>query len=169
MNQFAVKRSIDIQYAHRVLKHGGHCARLHGHRGTIEVSVTGELQDSGPETDMVLDFGEIEDELLKLKKMFCHRTLLQRTDSLYALFQHAHSMQLSFYDPKIGPYFGEQPSIILASSPDVDVVLMPFAPTAERLAQLFYEMLSMSLGARGVKVQHVRFWETAKSCAQYPV
>ncbi len=167
MKNFAAVRSIDLQYAHRVMRHGGHCATLHGHRGTIEVTVVGQLSETGEETDMVVDFGAIEDALLRVKNMLCHTTILERLDPMVALFRNIGEQQLGLWD--MVEDGGEKQPIFQVNSPLINLVVVPFAPTAERLAQLTYCMLRDFLNRRDVTVQSVTFWETAKSRATYPV
>lgn len=169
MDNFLVTRSIDIQYAHRVLSHGGHCAQLHGHRGTVEVTVEGHLSIDGPEADMVMDFKDIETALEKhIKSLLCHRTLLDGSDAL---------IDLLFRPTADGTTVCEEDDIRYSlnhlkvwKNKLAVVVKLPFAPTAERLARLCYQILSSELNKKYPfrRVKHVRFWETSKSMAQYP-
>lgn len=52
--------------AHYLPQHQGKCSRLHGHTYSLEVTVEGEPQQSGPATGMVMDFAELRDQVDKL-------------------------------------------------------------------------------------------------------
>jgi 6-pyruvoyltetrahydropterin/6-carboxytetrahydropterin synthase len=160
MIQPSITRSIDIHYAHRVRKHRGKCAKLHGHRGTIEVTLTGPLIEEGSSTGMVLDSGDVEMALEKVKLFLCHRTLLQAGDLVADVLLSGEHDIGSHLD--LGYYVHVH---------DVDLavlVLLPWEPTAENLARLCFDMLSQYLNTEEIKVQHVKFWETSKFYAQYP-
>lgn len=160
MEDTAITRSIDIHYAHRVPQHGGKCARLHGHRGTIEVTVVGGLQPDGEGTDMVLDFGEIEASLLWVKALLCHRTILFKDDPfLQTVTQDGWQRMLPGAPKK---------EFEILETEFATFVMLPYAPTAERLAQLCFTLLGRRINGHGTNVRSVRFWETSKSVAQFP-
>lgn len=48
---------------------------MHGHSYVLEVQVTGEVQKSGPERGMVLDFGRIDAAFASLSGTVDHSTL----------------------------------------------------------------------------------------------
>jgi len=52
--------------AHYLPQHRGKCSRLHGHTYSLEVTVEGEPQQSGPATGMVMDFAELKEQVHKL-------------------------------------------------------------------------------------------------------
>lgn len=45
--------------AHRLPEHEGKCSRLHGHTYSLEVTVEGTPQASGPTAGMVMDFADL--------------------------------------------------------------------------------------------------------------
>ncbi len=123
-NKFLVTRSIDIQYAHRVMGHNGKCGRLHGRRGTVEVAVVGNLECVGSSGDMVMDFGDIESALeIHVKNFLCHRTILQDTDPVGALL--GECIQESFE-------FG-QSLVHVVEGDFATCVILPYKPTARTL------------------------------------
>lgn len=57
---FKLKKEFRFEAAHKLPKHDGKCSRLHGHSWTMRVHVVGgKLQDSGPKSGMLMDFGDI--------------------------------------------------------------------------------------------------------------
>lgn len=52
--------------AHRLPEHEGKCCRLHGHTYSLEVTVEGKPQESGPASGMVMDFAELRQRVNEL-------------------------------------------------------------------------------------------------------
>ena len=68
MENYSVTRQIGIDAGHRVMTHGSKCRHLHGHRYTIEATCTARdatLHNSGEQTDMVIDFSFLKDEMMR--------------------------------------------------------------------------------------------------------
>ncbi|MEI8396554.1 MAG: 6-carboxytetrahydropterin synthase [Rhodospirillaceae bacterium] len=62
---FTVTRLIEIDAGHRIMTHGSKCRHLHGHRYQIEATAeSAGLHSSGEQTDMVLDFSFLKEEML---------------------------------------------------------------------------------------------------------
>lgn len=76
-----VKFSID--YAHRLMHHGGKCYNLHGHTGQIEVSVIGEVD---PRTGMVVDFSDLKNVCKVVHNSLDHSTILNKNDTAFVNF-----------------------------------------------------------------------------------
>lgn len=55
MKTVIVKR-FTFEAAHKIPHHTGKCKNIHGHSYVLEVSVSGEVQTSGNEEGMVMDF-----------------------------------------------------------------------------------------------------------------
>lgn len=158
MKTYALVRSVDVHYAHRVPGHGGRCAGLHGHRGSISVRVCGPLQSTGEAEGMVCDFGDIEDALLSLKSSLCHKTLLSVDDSFLAIMENCG-----------GERQQEPNGFDVLETAWGTFVVLGYVPTAENLAAISFEFLSSLLNVpERRKVVQVAFRETAKSIAHYP-
>ena len=56
MRAITVTKRFEFDAAHNLTKYHGKCERLHGHRYTLEVSVTGTPDEEG----MVIDCGELK-------------------------------------------------------------------------------------------------------------
>jgi 6-pyruvoyltetrahydropterin/6-carboxytetrahydropterin synthase len=72
-----IVRRYDFEAAH-FLPHvpdGHKCKTMHGHSYVVEVHVTGDVQETGPEAGMVLDFGIIDDTARRLFATWDHRPL----------------------------------------------------------------------------------------------
>ncbi len=52
----AITKVFRFEAAHRLLRHGGECANLHGHSYELWVTVAGPLDENG----MVADFGDLK-------------------------------------------------------------------------------------------------------------
>jgi 6-pyruvoyltetrahydropterin/6-carboxytetrahydropterin synthase len=72
-----IVRRYDFEAAH-FLPHvpdGHKCKTMHGHSYVVEVHITGPVQESGPETGMVVDFGVVDDTARRLFDTWDHRPL----------------------------------------------------------------------------------------------
>ena len=58
-NEILVTKLFTFEAAHRLPKHEGKCARLHGHSYKLEVTIGGTPKDTGSEEGMVMDFAEL--------------------------------------------------------------------------------------------------------------
>ena len=125
--------------AHFLKGYEGKCKNLHGHRWRVEARIQGQtLQDSGPQSGMLTDFGDLKSGLKALTDEFDHALLVEegslRESTLAAL-----------------------------RAEDFRMVILPFRTTAENMAKYFYARLS---GA-GYPVARVTVWETPTNCAVY--
>ena len=90
MSTYTVTRQIAIDAGHRVMTHGSKCRHLHGHRYTIEATcVAAHLQPFGEQSDMVLDFGFLKNDMLAEIDLPCDHGFLAHVDDheLLAMFQ----------------------------------------------------------------------------------
>ena len=127
----------EIDCGHRVVRQGGRCERLHGHRYTIHfVCAADELNDIG----MVLDFGVMKTRLCNwLEEHWDHRLLLWAEDPLLPALRDV--------------------------SPE-SVVVVPFNPTAENLADHLLTVVGPAqLAGTGVTLVRCMVEETRKCAA----
>lgn len=158
-----ISKSLDIHYSHRVPGHQGKCRSVHGHRGTIEVTVAGFVQREGAEDGMVTDFGRLDAALESIKTVYCHTQMLYAHDEVLKTILKAFDAGSASVIQK-----GEAKAAI-----EYDlglygrIIALPFVPTAENLAAMFFRILARSLDGPGMRVVSVRFWETRTSVARY--
>jgi 6-pyruvoyltetrahydropterin/6-carboxytetrahydropterin synthase len=106
---YAISRQFTFCYGHRLLKHPGKCAHLHGHNGTVKIDLR---KDQLNHHGMVADFIDVKNSIGKWIEMtFDHRTILEACDPLVYVLREQ----------------GEP------------VLELPVEPTAENLAKLVYE------------------------------
>lgn len=55
----SITKIFRFEAAHRLPDHDGQCRNLHGHTYKVEITISGNIQTSGPQNGMVLDFGHI--------------------------------------------------------------------------------------------------------------
>lgn len=77
---YQVTKEIHFCYGHRLLKHRGKCAHLHGHNAIVKVTCRAASLDG---KGMVVDFDEIASMLGHwVDKNLDHRMILHRKDKL---------------------------------------------------------------------------------------
>lgn len=138
-----ITKEIEIDMGHRVTNHKSKCASLHGHRYKIEVGVDDKVITTSGSSDegMVIDFGDLKEIMVsKIDKQFDHGFVLWEGDTLVqAIHGDLHTKS----------------------------TIVSFIPTAENLAKHWYELIKTPLVERGIKIKHVKVWETPTSTATY--
>lgn len=135
---YYLKTSAAFDSAHFLAGYDGKCKNIHGHRWVIEVRIKGqELQQSGNEKGMLVDFGNLKKNVRKLADNFDH-ALIYENGSL-------------------------RPSTIEAlNSENFRIIRVDFRPTAENFAKYFYDILSGNFN-----IEDVTVYETPDNCAVY--
>lgn len=135
-------RRIEWDAAHRVLRHESKCATLHGHRYVADITCKADALDG---VGRVIDFGVVK--LLVggwVDATWDHSTMLNEADAaLGALVDAEHAAG------KRAPYrfAGE--------------------PTAENIAAELYRKANELVAGTGVRVVHVRVYETPNCWADH--
>lgn len=125
--------------AHFLKGYQGKCKNIHGHRWRLVAMIQGEtLQETGPHTGMLTDFGDLKEALKVLADELDH-TLLIEKGSL------------------------RQETLAALEAEDFRMVVLPFRTTAENFARYFYDRLT----GLGYSVQKVQVFETPTNCACY--
>jgi 6-pyruvoyltetrahydropterin/6-carboxytetrahydropterin synthase len=172
MPAFRVSRRIEIDAGHRIMTHGSKCRNLHGHRYVIEAECeAGHLHGTGEQTDMVLDFGFLKVEMMRLIDEPCdHGFIAAAADGdLLALFAPAGA------PPDWLETLRARVSIDgSASTSDTRMTtklyVVPFQPTAECLAKHWFELLAEPVATRSencARLVALRVWETPNCMAEY--
>ena len=107
---YFISREFVFCYGHRLLNHGGKCARLHGHNGRLILTLRSDTLDG---QGMVLDFAELKNAIDDwIQRTIDHTMVLHQDDSLVPVLQEQGE-----------PLF-----------------LMDGNPTAENFARLFFKL-----------------------------
>lgn len=135
------ERYHDISCGHRVVGHENKCKYLHGHNYRIHFKVAGRHLDH---IGRVIDFGVIKSRLCQwLEDNYDHKFLIWE------------------YDPYL-PALKE----VCGSS----LVVLPFNPTAENIAQHLCEVVAVEqLAGTGCILLECKIEETAKCSATYNI
>lgn len=134
------KRYHDISCGHRVFQHESKCAHLHGHNYRVHFTCEAEQLDS---IGRVIDFSDIKAKLcMWLEDQWDHKTLIWEND------------------PWAKVLLGIDPTI----------VIVPFNPTAENIAQHLVEVIGpQQLAGTGIKLVHCDVEETRKCSASFHI
>lgn len=133
------ERYHDISMGHRVVGHEHKCRHLHGHNYRIHFICTAAQLDS---LGRVIDFGVIKELLcMWLENHWDHKMMIWEQDPLRT--------ELERLVPQ-------------------DLIIVPFNPTAEAMAQYLVEVIApQQLASTGVQLIACRIEETAKCSASY--
>ena len=132
------KRYHDISCGHRVYQHESKCAHLHGHNYRVHFTCEAEELDN---IGRVIDFSDMKTRLcMWLEDNWDHKTLIWEND----------------------PWAKVLPEI------DPTIVIVPFNPTAENIAQHLVEVIGpQQLAGTGIKLVHCDVEETRKCSASF--
>lgn len=125
--------------AHFLKGYQGKCKNIHGHRWRVVAVISGDtLQKTGPQRDMLTDFGDLKNDLKALTEPLDHALLVEQ-----------------------GSLRPETQAALEAE--EFRMVFLPFRTTAERFSRYFYEALT----GLGYQVREVQVYETPNNCARY--
>lgn len=132
------KRYHDISCGHRVFQHESKCAHLHGHNYRVHFTCEAEELDN---IGRVIDFSDMKSRLcMWLEDNWDHKTLIWGND----------------------PWAKVLPEI------DPTIVIVPFNPTAENIAQHLVKVIGpQQLAGTGIKLVHCDVEETRKCSASF--
>ena len=154
-----ITKEIEIDMGHRVPNHKSKCRNLHGHRYKIEVGVDDKIiQTPGaPDEGMVIDFSDIKTILMEeIDARFDHGFVIYQNDVFSSMFESMMEGNEIGFDGDDNQV--DQP---------MKIRLVPFIPTAENLAQHWFELMKPRFNECKIKLRHVRVWETPTSTATY--
>ena len=142
MAGYKVHRYHDISCGHRVHGHEGKCRNLHGHNYRIHFTCVAE-DGALDGVGRVIDFSQVKAKLcMWIEEHWDHRFLIWEEDPM-----KSHLLEL-----------------------DPTVVVVPFNPTAENIAQYLVEVVGPAqLAGTGIKLSEVMVEETRKCFASYGV
>lgn len=136
---------LEFDAGHRIPSHKSQCRNLHGHRYTLEITLSGDIitQNNVSEKGMVMDFSDVK----RIAR-----------ESVVDLWDHAF---LVYFDDKVVLDF-------LNSLPNHKTVIFPTVPTAENMAAEAFNILREQYKdtyGNHLKLERVRLYETPNSWA----
>lgn len=140
------KRYKDFPAAHRQHNHDGHCAQVHGHNWSFELTFTSEKLD---ENGFVIDFGKLKFIKEWLTEMFDHTLLINEDDPEIPFFMgnnNGNGRQL--WDVRVIPNGSAE-----------DLAKLVFDET--------FDLLEQHGHADRVQLVSVTVYEDEKNCATY--
>jgi len=136
---YGLKTESAFDAAHFLSDYDGKCENLHGHRWRVIAWIEiDELQTSGQEKDMVVDFGDFKRALR----------------SLVAQFDHMFIVEEGSLAPE---------TIAALESETFKLLVVPWRTTSENFARHFFD----ELVEMGFPVTRVEVDETPNNCAYY--
>ena len=143
-----ITKFIEIDMGHRVPNHKSKCSNLHGHRYKVKAFVDDKVIGTKGTSDegMVIDFGDLKQIMIEeIDAVFDHGFVMYEGDDFTKLFK------------------------VLQKSNNQKIIFVPFIPTAENLAKLFFQRLKPRLMEKGIKLDAVELHETPTSTAIYTI
>ncbi len=137
---YTVERALEFDAGHRVLRHGGKCKHLHGHRYKVIFCLESPTINN---IGVISDFGDIKTEW--------GGWLDEKMD---------HGLLLEKGDPWI--------DVVTAADATQKIYILPYPATAEGIARHLYETFSLS-GNMGKYLTEVKVWETPSCTASYKI
>lgn len=165
MSSFGITREIGIDAGHRVTYHGSKCRNVHGHRYRVLAHCVGELAEKGEQQGMVLDFGFLKEEMMAEIDAPCDHGLILWADDplLNVLLPYPQYQQPRQACVDNGHH--------LTTCPTGKLYLVPFVPTAEHLAQHWFDRLAPRVAERSgqrARLEQIEVWETPNCRAIWP-
>lgn len=141
-----ITRKLEFDAGHRIPDHKSQCRNLHGHRYTLEITLTGAVIDEEGRSDngMIMDFSDI--------KTLAKRHLVDVWDHAFLVYEK----DLAVRD-------------FLATLPNHKTVVITRIPTVENLAQTAFDLLQAAFEdhfGTGLRLQRLVLHETPNCWAE---
>ena len=136
---YTLKTEQSFDSAHFLADYVGKCRNIHGHRWRVIIEIQGDaLLASGEKRGMLVDFGDLKNDLKKLADELDHSLIIESGSLKDATMEALRDEEFR-------------------------IVEFPFRPTAENFAKYFYDRM-IGLGYR---VREAVVYETPNNCASY--
>jgi len=142
-----ITRRLEFDAGHRIPNHNSQCKHLHGHRYTIEITLSGDVitTEGVSEQGMVMDFSDVK----RIAK-----------ERVVDLWDHAFLV-----------YRGDKAVLeFLNTLPDHKTVVLEVVPTAENLAKVAFDLLLHAYRdtyGNHLRLERVRLYETPNNWADH--
>jgi 6-pyruvoyltetrahydropterin/6-carboxytetrahydropterin synthase len=173
MSTYTVTRQIGIDAGHRVMTHGSKCRHLHGHRYTIEATCLADhLQAGGEQSDMVLDFGFLKEEMLTQIDAPCDHGFLAHVEDaeLLAMFRPEDAEPNAWLAAIRDTVQRDGYCLTRATRMGTKLYVLGVNPTAEQLCRHWFNRLKPVVTAKSgglAQLQEIVVWETPHCRAAY--
>lgn len=145
---YILRASHNFEAAHHLKGHLGGCRNSHGHSYQVHIEISANhLQQEGPARGMILDFKDI-------KKMF---------KEYIDFYDHAMIIESNKFGDRVKEHFVDLKIGDLDVVEGTRVITVPYRPSAENMAQHFYDDLT----ALGMPVHSIEVYETRNNSAKY--
>lgn len=163
---YTITRKIEIDAGHRVTHHRSKCRNFHGHRYVIYACCESiDLVKEGEEQGMVMDFGFLKDEMMDtIDYIYDHAMILWVNDPIVAhIIEQEDRTEAYDVIRRKGLYISTEAII-------GKTILIPSVPTAENLAEIWFNQLVPKIKERTddrAKLVYVQVKETPNCTAVY--
>ena len=136
---YTLKTEQSFDSAHFLADYVGKCRNIHGHRWRVIIEIQGDaLLESGEKRGMLVDFGDLKNDLKKLADELDHSLIIESGSLKDATMEALRDEEFR-------------------------IVEFPFRPTAENFAKYFYDRMR----GLGYRVREAVVYETPNNCASY--
>jgi 6-pyruvoyltetrahydropterin/6-carboxytetrahydropterin synthase len=141
-----ITRKLEFDAGHRIPDHKSQCRNLHGHRYTVEITLSGKVIDVEGSSDngMIMDFSDV--------KALAKQHLVDVWDHAFLVYEKDHAVRE-----------------FLQSLPEHKTVVIDRIPTVENLAQTAFDILKAAYQDRygtGLKLKRLVLHETPNCWAE---
>ena len=141
-----ITRKLEFDAGHRIPDHKSQCRNLHGHRYTLEITLTGAVIETEGSSDqgMIMDFSDV--------KALAKQHLVDVWDHAFLVYEKDHAVR-----------------DFLATLPDHKTVIIQRIPTVENLARTAFDILKAAYSDRfgtGLHLQKLVLHETPNCWAE---
>jgi len=142
-----ITRRLEFDAGHRIPNHNSQCKHLHGHRYTIEITLSGDVvtTEGVSEQGMVMDFSDV--------KHIAKERVVDKWDHAFLVYR-GDKVVLDF----------------LNSLPGHKTVVLDVIPTAENLAKVAFDLLLDAYRdnyGNHLRLERVRLYETPNNWADH--
>ena len=141
-----ITRKLEFDAGHRIPDHNSQCRNLHGHRYTLEITLTGQVveHDGYADNGMIMDFSDV--------KALARENLVDLWDHAFLVYEK---------DVKVKEF--------LESLPNHKTVVLNRVPTVENLAKIAFDILKTVYQDRystGLSLSKIKLFETPNCWAE---
>jgi 6-pyruvoyltetrahydropterin/6-carboxytetrahydropterin synthase len=141
-----ITRKLEFDAGHRIPDHNSQCRNLHGHRYTLEITLTGQVVDHEGYADngMIMDFSDV--------KALARKNLVDLWDHAFLVYEK---------DVTVKDF--------LNSLPNHKTVVLNRVPTVENLAKIAFDILKPVYQDRfstGLALSKIKLFETPNCWAE---